>query len=174
MEEDELKYKVKSKGNGFRSSFFLNPIFYGFLIGKGGATLLQIEKDTKTKIWIPRRDDQNKTEIIKVSGYSHKNVVACRRKLDFIVMGARNMIDLTHFVSIPFNTEEIMGNFQKFIDEIASDSSIILDPKAFEKPQRLHQTVLPIVLIDNEEKTQAIKCLTECQEAVIRGGEKWF
>jgi activating signal cointegrator complex subunit 1 len=146
----------------------LNPIFYGFIIGKGGATLQQIEKDTKTKIWIPRQDDQNKTEIIQVSGYSHKNVVSCRRKLDSIVMGSKTKIGFTHFILIPFNKKEIMENFQNFVDEITGDSSIDLDPKAFQKHKRLHQTVVPIVLVNNEERSQAIKCLTDCQEAVIK------
>ncbi len=166
MCEDELNYEIESKGSKFWSSFHLNPVFYGFIVGRGGATRQRIEKDTKTQIKIPRQGD--KIEIIEVSGYSHKDVVACRRKIDLIVMGSRNKMDFTHFVSIPFNTEEIMGNFQKFIDEIAGDSSIVLDPKAFQKPQRLHQTVLPIVLVDHEDRAKAIKCLTECQEAVIK------
>jgi activating signal cointegrator complex subunit 1 len=144
----------------------LNPVFYGFIIGKGGATRQQIEAETQTRVVLPRRGDGN--DIVEVSGYSHEDVVACRRKIDSIVMGSRNKMDFTHFVSIPFNTEEIMGNFQKFIDEISGDASIVLNPKAFQNPQKLHQTVLLVILIDNEEKIQAIKCLTDCQEAVIK------
>lgn len=140
-------------------------MFYPHLIGSKGFTKNRLEKETKTQIKIPKKGEDSET--IEVLGPSCKDVIACRRRIDLIVMGAKKKMDFTHFISVPFNSKEITENFQKFMKEIVEDPNITVDPKAFQKPAKLHQTVLPIVLLDNEDRAKAAQCLTDCKEMII-------
>ncbi|CRL03638.1 CLUMA_CG016300, isoform A [Clunio marinus] len=76
---------------------------------------------------------------------------------------------LTHFLSIPFNNEEIKNNHIKFKDEILETDCAIhkLDASFFYKPEKLHLTLVMLTL-ENEEKVEdANKCLIECKEKII-------
>lgn len=54
-----------------------------------------------------------------------------------------------------------------FQDEILSNKNIQVDESAFISPQKVHQTVVPIALLDNEDRTKATECLQQCKVKII-------
>lgn len=62
----------------------LNVQVYCFIIGKGGKTKAQIERETETSITIPRRGSAHSTEIT-IQGPSESAVDSARMRVELII-----------------------------------------------------------------------------------------
>ncbi|XP_073957558.1 activating signal cointegrator 1 complex subunit 1-like [Choristoneura fumiferana] len=75
---------------------------------------------------------------------------------------------LTHFVSIPMNSPEIMKSFTNFKESVLRDcSSQGVEESVFISANKLHLTVGVMSLMDDEEKLLATTLLTDAKEKVI-------
>lgn len=159
-------YEIESFGDSrHRTSLHVPQHYMGYLIGKKGATRSRIERDTRTEIKIPR---QGQSGDVLIVGSSIGNVKAARRRINMIVMSSRMKQRPTHFLSIPMNSPEIIENYNKFKDEILHElSDRGIEESVFVKPHKLHMTISVMCLMDNEERLQASKLLTEARDTII-------
>lgn len=73
----------------------------------------------------------------------------------------------THFLSISFATEEIKEKFLKFKNEVLNDQDLPdIDELLFQKPEKLHLTLLMLALHDDQEKLKARECLQNCRDVI--------
>lgn len=85
--------------------------FYALVIGAKGTTKKRIENETKTVIKIPKPGIDGDVNIV---GPTRQSVSSARRRIDLIVLGARNKQEATHFLSIPITHHPIKENYAKF------------------------------------------------------------
>lgn len=84
------------------------------------------------------------------------------------MLSARNKINFTHFISIPFTSTEVQDNFTKFKNDVLSDPEIFgIDESLFQKPQKLHLTIGTLSLLDNDDRSITAEMLQECKEFII-------
>jgi activating signal cointegrator complex subunit 1 len=104
-----------------------------------------------------------------IKGFSRKNVISAKNRLDLIVASGRTRIQFTHFLSIAFTSSEVQQNFQQFKNEILSDSDIFgIDESLFQVPQKLHLTIVTLALLDNEDRSVCAELLQDCKEMIIQ------
>ncbi|VVD01731.1 unnamed protein product [Leptidea sinapis] len=152
--------------NRYYVNLHVSQHFMGKIIGKKGATKMGIQRDTKTDIKIPKHGED--TDIV-IYGPAPANVKAARRRINIIVMAAKEKLPYTHFISIPFNQAAVMERFEKFKATVLRDfNGRGLDESCFIRASKLHITVRMLSLMDNEERLLASKVLTEANEKVIR------
>lgn len=164
-EDDDFNIEI-TDNNRYRCSYHIPQIFFPQIIGSKGATKKRIEAETKTQIRIPKPGVEGDVVII---GPTRKSVSSSRRKINLIVLAARNKHQFTHFLSIPFTNADIKTSFKKFKDDILASSEIIgLDSSLFQNPNKLHLTLVTLSLMDNEDRAQAAQLLHECEETIIR------
>ncbi|XP_032453042.1 activating signal cointegrator 1 complex subunit 1-like [Nasonia vitripennis] len=158
---------VPSRGNRYKHSFHVNSNFFRFIIGAKGATLKRMAADTNTLISVPKLGQDGD---IVITGVSRRDIMAARRRIDILIETSRSKLEFTHFVSIPGNSDEIKENFKKFKDEILRNCSTGvrgLKEEIFQKPERLHLTLIMLVLLDEEDRKKAIEVLEICKEQVV-------
>lgn len=49
-----------------------------------------------------------------ITGQNRANVASCRRRIEMLVDSARQRQPFTHFISLPFTSDEIKKNFEDF------------------------------------------------------------
>lgn len=81
------------------------------IIGSKGTTKKRIESETKTTVKVPR---QGVNGDIEISGLSRNSVASARRRIDLIILGARDKQQITHIVCVPVVNTNIRSNFEKF------------------------------------------------------------
>lgn len=112
-----------------------------------------------TTIRLPRRGDCDK---VVIKGNTEEEVVSAKlRLIKFLSPRPR----LTHFLSVVFTTDEIKKNFVKFRDEVINESG--LHPSLFQKPEKLHVTIIVMSLPSLTDQDKARECLTPCKEMII-------
>lgn len=84
---------------------------YGQLIGSKGSIKQRLEIETKTIVKIPKPGGS--TDII-IIGAARQNVVTARRRMEVMVLAARNKHPFTHFLSVPIYSSDIRDTFVKF------------------------------------------------------------
>lgn len=73
----------------------------------------------------------------------------------------------THFLSISFATAEIKDNFLKFKNEVLNDQDLTdIDELLFQRPEKLHLTLLMLALHDDQDKLRAQECLQNCRDVI--------
>ena len=55
LNESERKYVIEYANGRYQASIQVASAFYGFIIGKGGASKKRVEHETNTTIILPRR-----------------------------------------------------------------------------------------------------------------------
>ncbi|XP_067007831.2 activating signal cointegrator 1 complex subunit 1 isoform X2 [Anabrus simplex] len=161
---DEFELEV-TEGGRYRTTFHVARSYFPFIIGAKGATRRRLENETRTQIRVPRQGQDGN---IIITGSDKKGVSAARRRINLIVISARQKQPFTHFLSIPMTGESIKEGFLKFKEEVlekCKDRSI--DSSIFQSPDKLHLTIGTLVLSDEEERKKAAKVLMECKETVI-------
>lgn len=180
IDKHDDDYLVTSCGEGkFKHLFTLPESFYGFIIGARGSTIKTLEQETQTKIQLPhtsssmnnKKKEFNNDSIV-ITGSSRECILSCRRKIDLLVESNRSKLRPTHFISIPLNTNiKIFDKFNEF------KKNIINDPKSkqlgivddlFVNQNKLHLTIGVMLLINENEKKQAICHLEKCVEEIVK------
>lgn len=96
--------------------------------------------------------------------------MAARRKIDILIETSRSKLEFTHFISIPGNSDEVKENFEKFKREVLKNCNTGVrgvKEEIFQKPERLHLTLIMLVLLDEEDRTKAIEALEICKQQII-------
>ncbi|CAH0725945.1 unnamed protein product, partial [Brenthis ino] len=167
-DEDDIDddYEISQVDNNrYCTRLHVSKHYMGFVIGKKGATVGRIRRDTRTDIKIPKQGENND---ITIYGSSISNVKAARRRINIIVMSSRMKQPSTHFVSIPVNDTNIRNNFENFKESVLQEcSNSGLDDSLFIRSEKLHLTVGMLCLMDNEERMQASELLMEAKEKYI-------
>ena len=145
---------------------FISRVFIAHIIGKQGTTRKRLEAETKTQIKVPK---QNVEGDVVVIGTSRQSVTASRQRIEMIVISARSKQPFTHFLSIPFATNEIKSNFLNFKENVLDMRQKLynLEESLFQKPEKLHLTVCTLSLMDNDDRSLAAQLLQDCKEDII-------
>ncbi|XP_011499512.1 PREDICTED: activating signal cointegrator 1 complex subunit 1-like [Ceratosolen solmsi marchali] len=165
--EDESIEITPYKGSLYKHSFQVNSNLYGMIIGAKGATLKRIKLSTNTKINVPKLGQEGSIVII---GENKKNIITARYQINCIIENARSKMQPTHFLGIPTNSENIVDQFTKFKDNIlnnyANDEGIV--ENIFQIPNKLHVTIVTLILLDEIERKKAIDVFEACHKDVIK------
>ncbi|XP_014203478.1 activating signal cointegrator 1 complex subunit 1 [Copidosoma floridanum] len=158
---------VPVRGDRLEHRFYVNSNFYRFIIGSKGATLKRLETDTNTVITVPR---QGQNGDIIITGANRRDIFSARTRIDLLIETSRSKLEFTHFISIPANFDEVKGNFKKFKDDILENCGIGargIQEEIFQKPEKLHLTIIMLVLLDEEDRTKAVEALNTCKTDIV-------
>lgn len=165
---DDEYYEIETidSGRRFQLKVHVPHMFHSQVIGAKGNTRKRLETETKTQITVPKIGDKSTNVIIK--GTTKKSLISAKNRLDLIMIAGRAKQQFTHFLSVSFANEEIKKNFAQFKQEVLNDSEVFgLDESLFQKPEKLHLTVVMLVLLDNEDRAIAAEYLQDCKEFYI-------
>lgn len=128
-------------------------------------TKKRVESETKTQIRVP--DKQRAQNDVVITGPNRDSIRKSRHRIEMIVLAARNKKPCTHFISIPITSTEIKRRFTAMKQKIM-DSEYKIDENLFMHEDKLHLTVVPMSLMDNEDREQAAKMLRHCDETIVQ------
>jgi len=165
-QEGEFQHMLEEFGGGFRASLQVASNFFPQIIGKGGQTKMRLEKETGTKIIIPRKGVEGD---IVVSGTQRANVIRCSNRIDVMVASSRQKQPFTHFVSLPINQTHIQEAFMDFKKEVLETccSQRGVEESIFQTRTLLHLTIGTMALFDDRERALAREILEDCKEQII-------
>lgn len=165
-EDDFYEIETIDNGRKFQLKVHVPQMFHAQIIGAKGSTRKRLEQETKTTILVPKMGAKDTNVIIK--GTTKRDVVSAKNRIDLIMIAGRAKQQFTHFLSVSFATEEIKTNFQKFKNDVLKDSAMFgIDESLFQKPEKLHLTVVMLVLLDNQDRVIASELLQDCKEMII-------
>lgn len=163
---DEDQYEVECKDGRYSTSFHVPSQFFAQIIGAKGATRRRIEADTKSQITVPKQGHEGD---IKITSNARKNVVAARRRIEIIVIGGRNNINFTHFLSVPMVSDAVKKSYLAFKEMVLTDSAVFgLNEAFFQNHNKLHLTIATLTLLDNVDRASAAQYLTDCEQSIVR------
>ncbi|XP_055700730.1 activating signal cointegrator 1 complex subunit 1 [Phlebotomus papatasi] len=164
-DEETMDYEIESTGTDtFRTTFHVPAAFHGSIIGQKGAVRKRLEMETKSLINVPERG--SKAPIV-VTGRKEGDVIAARKKIEDIVASSRRRNDITHFLSIPCNSEEIKTAFGRFKEALFSGPPIEgLTEDMMQVPEKLHLTLTTMVLMDDQERKLAKNILHDEEDNI--------
>lgn len=167
VEELCESFEIETTENGrYRAALLLPRYYFAHVVGSKGAVRRRLENETKTQIRVPRQGQDGRIVII---GSTKSAVSAAGRRVNLIVMSARQKQQFTHFLSIPMVGDSIKKRFVNFKEEvldICKDSRGV-DSSVFQAPEKLHLTLGTLVIMDANEREQAARTLAECKESII-------
>ncbi|KAK3094700.1 hypothetical protein FSP39_005155 [Pinctada imbricata] len=162
----DLNTQVVETENGYEIRLDLPSAFFKHIIGRKGETKRRLETETKTQIRIPKAGVEGEIVIV---GHDRKGVVSAKTRIDLLVDSARQKEPFTHFLSIPFNQNDMKDKFEEFKSDVLRlcDGDRGIDGTIFQKPEKLHLTIGTLVLLNQNEIQKAIDVLQECKEDLI-------
>lgn len=165
-DDDFFEIETVDNGRKFQLKVHVPQMFHSQIIGAKGTTRKRLEQETKTNIQVPKIGSKDTNVIVK--GNSKKDVISAKNRLDLIMIAGRSKQQFTHFLSVSFATNEIKKNFLRFKQELLNDSEIHgLHESLFQKTEKLHLTILMLVLLDNQDRVIAAEYMEDCREMII-------
>ncbi|KDR15561.1 activating signal cointegrator 1 complex subunit 1 [Zootermopsis nevadensis] len=167
FEEQRDYSEIETIENGtYKTSLSVPRFYFAFVIGSKGVVRRRLESETKTQIRVPK---QGQDGYIVITGGTKSGVSAARRRIDLIVMSARQKQQFTHFISVPFIGDSIRKRFVEFKESVLHicKNSRGIDASIFQTPEKLHLTLGTLVIMDAVEREKAAQTLAECKESVI-------
>ncbi|KOB73601.1 Activating signal cointegrator 1 complex subunit 1 [Operophtera brumata] len=137
------------------TSFHVAKHYFGYIIGKKGATKMRIESETKTIIIIPKRGEAGD---ICILGPTEANVSAAKLQINNVVMFARKKQRQDNL------TEEFTADQDRVLKETPSRG---IEESIFTRTGKLHLTLGVMTLKDDEEIMNVSKMLVEAREKII-------
>ena len=139
--------------------------FYGVLIGTKGQTKMRIAESTRTSVQFPK---QGEDRPIEITGQSKENVLKARRRILEIAANSRHKRDVTHFVCIPCNAENVQKNFQDFKEVVLRRYKNCkgICEELFQEAVKLHLTIEVMTLLDDRERSKASKLLEDLVKSI--------
>lgn len=144
------------------------PVFYSFIIGKRGLTKANIESETRTRVTIPRENENVRNgsggSFITIAGSDKRSLGNAKKRIDSLIESFRNKQVLTHFVAVPIGPNEaIRARFEEFKAQVLADvdcsTSKGITESVFHSGPRLHLTLRALYLGDSFERKQATEML---------------
>ena len=146
----------------------VRPECYRFIVGSKGATLQQLEKDTGASITIPKTVKEQKIGII-IRGLNEQAVVSAKTRIDFIIESNKHKVPYTHFISIPLDMSSLLESTTSLVsglkDDFVSESSRV-HSSIFQRPEKLHLTVVMLRLYGDDDIKKATETLKKCSKFV--------
>lgn len=165
-DDDFYEIEMVDNGRKFQLKVHVPQMFHSQIIGAKGNTKRRLEQETGTSIQVPKVGSKDTNIVIK--GKTKKDVVSAKNRLDLIMIAGRSKQQFTHFLSVSFATNEIKKNFLRFKQEVLNDSEVYgLHESLFQKPEKLHLTIVLLVLLDNQDRVIAAEYLQDCKEMII-------
>ncbi|XP_012274599.1 activating signal cointegrator 1 complex subunit 1 [Orussus abietinus] len=155
-------------GGKYKHSFYVARPFLPFIIGAKGSMRKKIEQETKTTLRIPKVEEDGDIEIVS---FYRSGVISARHRIDLLMTSVRNKIHVTHFISLPLNCSNIIKGFTDFKDDVLNNcgkSARGICPELFQSPQRLHLTMVLLLLLDDAEQKRATEIFGACVQNVIK------
>eukprot|EP01125_Pyxidicula_operculata_P011938 TRINITY_DN3908_c0_g1_i4.p1 TRINITY_DN3908_c0_g1~~TRINITY_DN3908_c0_g1_i4.p1 ORF type:complete len:192 (-),score=41.42 TRINITY_DN3908_c0_g1_i4:37-612(-) len=118
-EVSSLKFEKDDEGN-LLTKIEIAPAFYKFILGKKGQTKQRIEKDTRTRLVIPKEGSPDDT--ITIIGPTKTCISNAHDRIDIICETAIKAVPFTHFISIPLNTSNIKSSAIQFSQDLANEA----------------------------------------------------
>jgi len=136
--------------------------FFKFICGKQHESKTRIEKETNTKINIPRPGIEGD---IVIRGPERYGVLSAKSSIELIVDDARKRSKRTHFISIPLVCESTKERFLIFKDLVLQECTECrgFDEGIIQIPEKLHLTMGVMVLMSEKEIERAAAVLQELQ-----------
>ncbi|XP_054169117.1 activating signal cointegrator 1 complex subunit 1-like [Oppia nitens] len=167
MESDEDDDQIIVIDGRFRLKMNVSKMFHRFIIGERGLNLKRIESYTRTRINIPKVNV--KSDEVVITGNNKLDVKDAKLRINEIVMKSRQKTDFTHFVSIPFNDKLIIEEFDRFRTQVINDNQNHgIEDELFQSRSKLHLTVVPLLLSDQNDREKATQILDNCLRNVIK------
>ncbi|XP_069836639.1 activating signal cointegrator 1 complex subunit 1 [Dendropsophus ebraccatus] len=159
-------YMIEETEKGYQCSINLPSQLFKYIIGKKGETRRNLESDTRTSISIPRQGMEGE---IVITGHNRNGVISARTRIELLAETSRKKQPFTHFLSFALNQPEIQDRFSQFKEEVLSKCSKDhgLDSSIFQNPAKLHLTIGTLVLLNENEVTQACQLLHSCKEEFL-------
>ena len=107
---------------------------------------------------------------LAITGFNQRDVSSARNRIDLIVESSRKKIDMTHFISVPTNSDTIIKNYIEFKNDVLNNigkNCRNICEEVFKEPIRLHLTVCVLTLLNVKERDEARKHLHECKNLII-------
>lgn len=143
----------------------------GAIVGSRGTKLREFQETTNTLIKIPKPDEP---PIIKITGLSERSVASARTQISLFILAKKEKLAITHFVSIRIFSSEIQSNFLKFKKEILQSAAPPrgVEESIFQNSEKLHLTIVPLILLCPEEIEEAKNILLKNQENFAKAFSK--
>ncbi|PNF20325.1 Activating signal cointegrator 1 complex subunit 1 [Cryptotermes secundus] len=167
VEELGESFEIETTEDGrYRASLLIPRYYFARVVGSKGAVRRRLENETKTQIHVPR---QGQDGCIVIIGSTKSMVSAAGRRINLIVMSARQKQQFTHFLSIPMVGDSIKKRFMIFKEEVLDicKNSHGIDASIFQVPEKLHLTLGTLVIMDTNDREKAARTLAECKESII-------
>ncbi|KAK2586606.1 hypothetical protein KPH14_011479 [Odynerus spinipes] len=149
----------------FKHTFHVAKTFFPFIIGSKNGVRKRIEIETKTTIQVPKQDGD-----IVIIGSDRRGIFSARHRIELLIEVSRKKLNYTHFLNIPLNKEEIITNFNLFKKDVIQKFGGVargIDELLFQKPHKLHLSLVMLTLLDEEERKQAVKTFMDCKQHII-------
>ncbi|XP_052272061.1 activating signal cointegrator 1 complex subunit 1-like isoform X6 [Dreissena polymorpha] len=158
---------VEETSDGFRTLVKAPSALFKFVIGRQGESKKRLETETRTKIKIPKQGQEGD---IVIQGHERMGVISAKTRIEVLLDSGRQKTAFTHFVSVPFNTAEIMNAFTDFKNDVLRDcdGERGVDASIFQNASKLHLTIGCLVLLNEEEVQRATDMLQSTLEEVLR------
>ncbi|XP_030837722.1 activating signal cointegrator 1 complex subunit 1 [Strongylocentrotus purpuratus] len=159
--------EMEKTRDGYRLVIDVPSKFFGLIIGSRGETKKRLEHETRTQIHIPRGNEH--IDEITISGKTRQGVSSAKTRIDVMAASARQKTPFTHFVAVPLNSQDIMDRFQAFREDVLKECKHCsgVDERIFQIPQKLHLTIVTLVLLTKKEVKAALEILNDCLENII-------
>ena len=158
--------KVYLDNGRFACSIHVPSSLRGYLIGKNCATIKEIEAKTKTQIDFPemhRKDDP-----FYILGQDENAVLLAYLRISELLQAKRDTTNLTHFLAIKCDNEEIRSSYEKFKQILQSKYLPQgYSEKVFIGKGKLHLTISIFVLLDNLERNKMVSFMNKNLKRVI-------
>ncbi|CAG8542677.1 4960_t:CDS:2, partial [Ambispora leptoticha] len=135
-------------------------IFHKFIIGKGGKTLNNIQRETSTRIRCSRVED-----VIEIRG-TEKGIGLAKNRINEIVNSSFNKIGATHFLSLPITDSHVQRKVSNFHSDVLSLSIPGIEPSILNNPSSLHITLGMLTLPRQEDVEGATRLLKELSSEI--------
>eukprot|EP00759_Apiculatamorpha_spiralis_P026007 PhF_6_TR29209/c0_g1_i1/m.42735/K18666/ASCC1; activating signal cointegrator complex subunit 1 len=149
-------------------TWIIPPQYNKFIVGPKGATLLDIQRTTGAIVTINPVDGKN---ALLIRAPEKHSVCAAKLRIDIIVEEFKDKVAYTHFVSIPLGTiPTLQPKLTALIDEmklyVAACPNSNIESSLFQKPSKLHLTLLMLRLYTEDEKERAAVLMKDIQKWV--------
>lgn len=163
---DEEHIETIDNGRCFQLKLQVPQNFYGLINGAQGNTRKRLEEETKTTIVVPGKQDEDSN--IRIEGTTKQDLIAAKVKIERIVKTNQARKQFTHFLSMFFALKDIKSNFLRFKEEVLKDSETPDEIMSlFQKPEKLHLTIIMLVLPNVLDVENALKCLEDCKQIIV-------
>lgn len=146
----DIKDIEKIGQNTYKQTILVHDIYFGFIIGRNAEKKMKLERETRTRIKIPKRGNN---DWIVIEGTNKQDIVSCKNRINLLIIEARHRTDFTHLITFPLIFDSLKDRFIQFQKEVLSkcgdDRGV--DESIFQYPNKIHLTICTAILLNDTE-----------------------